>query len=88
MKDKNKPVSLNEVLSERKLAEWLDLNANESTGVSRPLGYLQSKGLPYCKVGTHRFYFAQDVIDYLWARRVVGVTAHLAENDQIGDANV
>jgi hypothetical protein len=62
-----KPKSLNEVLVEKRLAEWLDLNVTNS-GRSRQLSNWIRGGLKFVEKSERRYFFEQDVIDYLWRR--------------------
>ena len=64
-----RPQKLDEVLSERKLCEWLELPVNEDTGLSRVLGNWIRGGLKFAEKSGRRYFFEQDVIDYLWKRR-------------------
>ena len=62
-----KPKSLNEVLSEKSLCEWLNLPITNS-GHSRQLSNWIRGGLKFVEKSERRFFFEQDVIDYLWKR--------------------
>jgi len=62
-----KPKSLNEVLSEKSLCEWLDLPVTNS-GRSRQLSNWIRGGLKFVEKSERRFFFEQDIIDYLWKR--------------------
>jgi len=62
-----KPKSLNEVLSEKSLCEWLDLPVTNS-GRSRQLSSWIRGGLKFVEKSERRYFFEQDVIDYLWNR--------------------
>ena len=67
--NENKPQKLDEVLSESKLTDWLELPCNEGTGRSRVLGNWMKGGLRYAEKSGWRYFFEKDVIDYLWNRR-------------------
>jgi hypothetical protein len=60
---------LNEIWSERDLCERLDLTAAEN-GRSRQLSNWIRGGLQYVEKSGKRYFFEQDVIDYLWNRSV------------------
>ena len=62
-----KPKNLNEVLSEKALCEWLDLPLTKS-GHSRQLSNWIRGGLRFVEKSERRYFFEQDVIDYLWGR--------------------
>ena len=62
-----KPKSLNEIWSEKDLCERLDLLVTNS-GRSRQLSHWIKGGLKYVEKSEHRYFFEQDVIDYLWKR--------------------
>ena len=64
----SKPDKLEEIWSERELAERLNLTIRES-GRCVPLSHWIRGGLPYAEKANKRFFFEQDVIDYLWGRR-------------------
>ena len=64
-----KPKNLNEVWSEKDLANWLDLNVSEN-GRSRQLGSWIRGGLNFIEKSERRYFFEQDIIDYLWNRSV------------------
>ena len=64
----SKPDKLEEIWSERELAERLNLSVRES-GRCVPLSHWIRGGLPYAEKANKRFFFEQDVIDYLWSRR-------------------
>jgi len=63
-----KPESIDKIWPERELAERLDLPVRES-GRCVPLSFWIRGGLPYAEKAGRRFFFEQDVIDYLWSRR-------------------
>jgi len=63
-----KPKNIDHIWSERELAERLNLPVRES-GRCVPLSYWIRGGLPYAEKADRRFFFEQDVIDYLWSRR-------------------
>ena len=62
-----KPKSLNEVLSEKNLCEWLGLPLTNS-GRSRQLSNWIRGGLKFVEKSEQRYFFEQDVINYLWKR--------------------
>ena len=62
-----KPEKLDQILSERKLCDWLDLPVTKS-GHSRQLSHWIRGGLKYVEKSERRYFFEQDVIDYLWQR--------------------
>jgi len=64
----SKPGKLEEIWSERELAERLNLPIRES-GRCVPLSFWIRGGLPHAEKANKRFFFEQDVIDYLWSRR-------------------
>lgn len=64
---KEKPKSLNEIWSERDLCERLDLPVTKS-GRSRQLSNWIKGGLKYVEKSERRYFFEQEVIDYLWGR--------------------
>jgi hypothetical protein len=61
-----KPQSLNEILSEERLCEWLglDLKANSKRGSK--LAYCIRDGLRCVTIGGKRFFFEKNVIDYIF----------------------
>ena len=64
---KERPKSLNEIWSERDLCERLDLPVTKS-GRSRQLSNWIRGGLKYVGKSEQRYFFEQDVINYLWGR--------------------
>ena len=60
-----KPKSLNEIWPERDLCKRLDLPVTKS-GRSLQLNYWVRGGLRYVQKSGRRYFFEQDVIDYLW----------------------
>ncbi len=62
-----KPKSLNEIWAERDLCERLDLPVTNS-GRSRQLSHWIRGGLKFAEKSERRYFFEQDVIDYLWNR--------------------
>jgi hypothetical protein len=62
-----KPKNLNEIWSEKDLCERLDLTAPEN-GRSRQLSHWIKGGLRCVEKSERRYFFEQDVIDYLWKR--------------------
>ena len=65
-----KPKSLNEIWAERDLAERLDLPVT-NLGRSRKLSNWIRGGLKFVEKSERRYFFEQDVIDYLWNRSVM-----------------
>ena len=64
----SKPEKLEEVWSEKELAERLNLPVRKS-GRCVPLSHWIRGGLPHAEKADRRFFFEQDVIDYLWSRK-------------------
>ena len=62
-----KPSRIEEVWSERDLCERLDLPRTNS-GRSRQLSNWIRGGLKFAEKSERRYFFEQDVIDYLWKR--------------------
>jgi len=62
-----KPKSLNAILSEKALCEWLDLPLTKS-GHSRQLSNWVRGGLRFVEKSGRRYFFEQDIINYLWGR--------------------
>ncbi len=62
-----KPENLDQVWSEKDLCERLDLNVPEK-GNSRQLSSWIKGGLRFVEKSEKRYFFEQDVIDYLWSR--------------------
>jgi hypothetical protein len=62
-----KPAKLDEIWSEKDLCERLDLPVTES-GRSQQLTYWIKGGLPCMTKSGRRYFFEQDVIDYLWQK--------------------
>ena len=62
-----KPKSLNEVWAERDLCKRLDLPVTES-GRSLQLNNWIRGGLGFVEKSGRRYFFEQDVIEYLWKR--------------------
>ena len=63
-----KPEKLQEIWSEKDLCELLDLPVGKSGG-SQQLTYWIKGGLPCIEKSGRRYFFEQDVIDYLWQKR-------------------
>ena len=63
-----KPEKLHEIWSEKDLCELLDLPVGKSGG-SQQLTYWIKGGLPSIEKSGRRYFFEQDVIDYLWQKR-------------------
>jgi len=68
-----KPERLEEVWSEKDLCERLNLPITKS-GRSRQLSNWVRGGLKYTQKSQRRYFFDQDVIDYLWDRYQNGRT--------------
>ena len=62
-----KPKSLNEIWSEKDLCGRLDLPVSNS-GRSRQLSSWIRGGLRFVEKSERRYFFEQDVLDYLWKR--------------------
>ena len=62
-----KPSRLEEIWSERDICERLDLPVTNS-GRSRQLSNWIRGGLKFAEKSDRRYFFEQDVIDYLWKR--------------------
>ena len=62
-----KPKTLNEIWPEKDLCERLDLPVTKS-GRSRQLSNWIRGGLTFVEKSGVRYFFEQDVIDYLWNR--------------------
>lgn len=62
-----KPEKLDQVWSEKDLCARLDLLVTKS-GHSRQLSNWIKGGLKYVEKSDKRYFFEQDVIDYLWGR--------------------
>jgi hypothetical protein len=60
-----KPKNLNEIWAEKDLCKQLDLSVAEN-GRSRKLSSWIRGGLQYVEKSGNRYFFEQDVIDYLW----------------------
>jgi len=65
-----KPKRLDEIWSEKDLCVRLDLPATNS-GRSRQLSNWIRGGLKYVEKSERRYFFEQDVIEYLWNRSVM-----------------
>ena len=65
-----KPNRLDEIWSEKDLCGRLDLPVTKS-GRSRQLSNRVRGGLKYVEKSERRYFFEQDVIDYLWNRSVM-----------------
>jgi len=62
-----RPKNLNEVWTEEQLCEHLGLTVGD-TGRSRQLSNWVKGGLKFVKKSGQRYFFEQDVIDYLYGR--------------------
>ena len=62
-----KPQRLDEIWSEKDLCTRLDLPITKS-GHSRQLSNWVRGGLRYVEKSDRRYFFEQDIIDYLWGR--------------------
>lgn len=65
---KEKPKALNEIWSEKDLCGRLDLPRTKS-GHSRQLSHWVRGGLKFVEKSGRRYFFEQDIIDYLWERQ-------------------
>ena len=63
-----KPERLDQIWSEKHLCAQLDLPITKS-GHSRQLSGWILGGLKYSEKSERRYFFEQDVVDYLWSRR-------------------
>lgn len=63
-----KPKNLNQIWDEKDLCERLDLPVTKS-GRSRQLSNWIRGGLKFVDKSERRYFFEQDVIDYLWLKR-------------------
>jgi hypothetical protein len=71
----NKPEKLDEILSEKKLCDWLDLDQLVSPeSRSRKLTAWIRGGLRHVEKSERRYFFEQDVIEYLWGQNEGGET--------------
>ena len=68
---KNKPESLDQVWTEKELAERLGLPTTKS-GKSQVLSNWRRGGLKFAEKSGRNYFFEGDVIDYLWSRRNTG----------------
>ena len=62
-----KPERLDQIWSEKELCGRLDLPITKS-GRSRQLSHWIRGGLRYVEKSERRYFFEQDVIEYLWGR--------------------
>ena len=62
-----KPKSLNEIWEEKELGKRLGLTVTES-GRSRQLSNWIKGGLKFVEKSERRYFFEQDVVDYLYGR--------------------
>jgi len=62
-----RPKNLNQVWPEKELCAQLDLPVTKS-GHSRQLSNWIRGGLNYVEKSERRYFFEQDIIDYLWSR--------------------
>ncbi len=67
------PASLDKLWSESDLCAKLGLPIVINTGRSRQLGNWIKGGLQYAEKSGRRYFFEQDVIKYIWDRRMRGV---------------
>ena len=63
----HKPERLDQIWSEKDLCARLDLPIGKH-GHSRQLGNWIKGGLKYCEKAGRRYFFEEDVIDYIWSR--------------------
>ena len=63
----SKPKSLYAVLAEGRLCDWLNLPVTKS-GRSRQLSHWIKGGLKFVEKSEQRYFFEQDVINYLWKK--------------------
>lgn len=62
-----KPEKLDQIWAEEDLCERLKLHKTDS-GHSRQLSHWIKTGLKYVDIADKRYFFEQDVIDYLWQK--------------------
>jgi hypothetical protein len=62
-----RPKTLNEILSEQRLSEWLGLPTGKS-GRSRQLSYWIRDGLGYAEIAGRRYFLESDVVDFVWEK--------------------
>jgi hypothetical protein len=62
-----RPKTLNEILSEERLCEWLSLPAGKS-GRSRQLSYWIRDGLRCVEIAGRRYFLESDVVEFLWKK--------------------
>ena len=65
---KQRPKSLDEIWSEKDLCIKLDLPRRERSGHSIQLTHWIKGGLKFVEKAGKRYFFEQDIIDYLWQR--------------------
>jgi len=63
-----KPRSLNEILSEERLCEWLGLDLKTNSKRRSQLAYWIRDGLRCVTIRGKRFFFEKDVIDYIFSK--------------------
>ncbi|RLB33910.1 MAG: hypothetical protein DRH11_07600 [Deltaproteobacteria bacterium] len=61
-----KPDRLDQILSEARLCEWLNLPLKERSRRSQTITYWIKAGLPCIEKSGYRFFIEGDVIDFLW----------------------
>ena len=65
MENRRRPEKLDEIISERRLCEWIDLPVGK-TGRSKQISYWINAGLRFIEKSGMRYFFEQDVIDLFW----------------------
>jgi hypothetical protein len=70
MEEERKPKTLNQIWTESALCEHLGLPEVEDGKRSRQISNWIKGGLRYVERSDRRYFFEQDVIDYLWNRSV------------------
>jgi len=63
-----KPKNLQEIWTEKELCERLGLPIITRSGRSLQLNNWIKDGLQYAEKSGRRYFFEQDIIDYLWGR--------------------
>ena len=76
-----KPNTLDHVWGERDLCAKLGLPVNDKTGNSIQIGNMINGGLKCAIKSGRRYFFEQDVIDYLWSRREKSETPTTETNE-------
>ena len=67
-----KPETITAIWPEKELCAQFNLPYNEKTGRSTQVSYWIRAGLKHAERAKRRFFFEQDVIDFLWTVRENG----------------